>query len=325
MCGHLVVVVLLVLVSMKVLLLLLMLERMRVLGRGRHVLLLLLLLMLVRMGVLERGCHVLLLLLLLMLVRIGVLERGRHMLLLLLLLMLEMMRVLERGRHMLFLLLLLMLERVRVLERGRHLLLLLLLIHPCCWILGRAGSRLLLLFGIYCGTGLVHLPLWVGLQRGLLLLTLMVLLIGMLGIPYPGVCSLLISQLLFLSASLVSTFPLVVVRSPVVVFESFVVRLKGFLRDFVVLVWLALAFSMLKNSCAVYVHNPCSGLWLLLSLFQGKPVEGIGSFCLLSWEDIADSNSELFCIQEVFESNRCLSLMIDRVEVDDDSSGLVPG
>ena len=157
------------------------------------------------------------------------------------------------------------------------------------------------------------------------MLTLMVLLIGMLGIPYPGVCSLLISQLFFLSASLVSTFPFVVVRSPVVVFESFVVRLKGFLRDFVVLVWLALAFSMLKNSCAVYVHNPCSGLWLLLSLFQGKPVEGIGSFCLLSWEDVADSSSELFCVQEVFESNRCLSLMIDRVEVDDDSSGLVPG
>ncbi len=183
----------------------------------------------------------------------------------------------------------------------------------------------MLLFGRYCGAGPVHLPLWVALQRGLLLLTLMVLLIGMLGIPYPGVCSLLISQLLFLSASLVSTFPLVVVRSPVVVFESFVVRLKGFLRDFVVLVWLALAFSMLKNSCAVYVHNPCSGLWLLLSLFQGKPVEGIGSFCLLSWEDVADSSSELFCVQEVFESNRCLSLMIDRVEVDDDSSGLVPG
>ncbi len=166
------------------------------------------------------------------------------------------------------------------------------------------------MFGRYCGTGPVHLPLWVALQGGLLLLTLMVLLIGMLGIPYPGVCFLLISQLLFLSASLVSTFPLVVVRSPVVVFES--------------LVWLALAFSMLKNSCAVYVHNPCSGLWLLLSLFQDKPVEGIGSFCLLSWEDVIDSSSELFCVQEVFESNRRLSLMIDRVEVDDDSSGLVP-
>ncbi len=62
-------------------------------------------------------------------------------------------------------------------------------------------SRLLLLFGRYCGAGPVHLPLWVALQRGLLLLTLMVLLIGMLGIPYPGVCSLLISQLFFLSAS----------------------------------------------------------------------------------------------------------------------------
>jgi len=148
---------------------------------------------------------------------------------LLLLLMLERMRVLERGRHMLLLLLLLMLVRMRVLERGRHLLLLLLLIHPCCWVLGRAGSRLLLLFGRYCGAGPVHLPLWVALQRGLLLLTLMVLLIGMLGIPYPGVCSLLISQLFFLSASLVSTFPLVAVHSPVLVFETLVVQLKGFL------------------------------------------------------------------------------------------------
>ena len=181
------------------------------------------------------------------------------------------------------------------------------------------------MFGRYCGAGPVHLPLWVALQRGLLLLTLMVLLIAVLGIPCPGVCSLLISQLLFLSASLVSTFPLVVVHSPVVVFESLVVRLKGFLRDFGVLVWLALAFSMLKNSFAVYVHNPCSGLWLHLSLFQGRPVEGIGSFCLLSWEDVADSGSELFCVLEIFESNHRLSLMIDRVEVDDDSSGLVPG
>jgi hypothetical protein len=310
---------------MKVLLLLLMLERMRVLEGGRHMLLLLLLLMLVMMRVLERGRHVLLLLLLLMLVRMRGLERGRHMLLLLLLLMLEMMRVLERGRHMLLLLLLLMLERLRVLERGRHLLLLLLLIHPCCWVLGRAGGRLLLLFGRYCGVGPVHLPLWVALQRGLLLLTLTVLLIGMLDISCPGVCSLLISQLLFLSASLVSTFPLVVVHSPVVVFESLVVRLKDFLRDFGVLVWLALAFSMLKYSCAVYVHNPCSGLRLLLSLFQGKPVEGIGSFCLLSWKDVIDSSSELFCVQEVFKSNHSLSLMIDRVEVYDDRPGLVPG
>jgi hypothetical protein len=108
-------------------------------------------------------------------------------------------------------------------------LLLLLLIHHCCLVLGHAGSRLLLLFGRCCGAGPVHLPLWLALQRRLLLLTLMVLLIGMLGIPSPGVCSLLISQLLFLSASLVSTFPLVVVCSPVVVFESLVVRLKGFL------------------------------------------------------------------------------------------------
>jgi hypothetical protein len=82
---------------------------------------------------------------------------------------------------------------------------------------------------------------------------------------------------------------------------------------------------MLKNSCAVYVHNPGSGLWFLLSLFQGKPVEGIGSFCLLGWEDIVDSSSELFCVQEVSKSNRSLSLMIDRVEVYDDGSGLVPG
>ena len=175
------------------------------------------------------------------------------------------------------------------------------------------------MFGRYCGAGSVHLPLWVALQRGLLLLTLMVLLIAVLGIPCPGVCSLLISQLLFLSASLV------VVHSPVVVFESLVVRLKDFLRDFGVLVWLALAFSMLKYSCAVYVHNPCSGLRLLLSLFQGKPVEGIGSFCLLSWKDVIDSSSELFCVQEVFKSNHSLSLMIDRVEVYDDCPGLVPG
>lgn len=85
-----------------------------------------------------------------------------------------------------------------------------------------------------------------------------------------------------MSASFVSALPPVAVDSSVVFTGSFVVWLKGFLRDFRVFVWLTPALSILENGCAVFVHHSCSGLGLLLSLFLGNPVEGVGSFCLLS-------------------------------------------
>jgi hypothetical protein len=52
-------------------------------------------------------------------------------------------------------------------------------------------------------------------------------------------------------------------------------------------------------------------------------VEGNGSLCLLRWKDVAESDSESLAFQILLECHSCLSLVVNRGQVYDDSSSLM--
>ena len=134
------------------------------------------------------------------------------------------------------------------------------------------------------------------------------------------------------SPVLVSKLPLIpaVSVSPVVLSASFssfsclVVWSQDSFSDICVLVLPAGSFGVLEDSTPTFVYDTGSCHAVVQSSLCSKSVEGKSLWCLSSWEHVRDGGSQSrILLEELFKLNSSLSLVEERVQVDDDSSGFV--
>ena len=134
------------------------------------------------------------------------------------------------------------------------------------------------------------------------------------------------------SPVLVSKLPLVpaVSVSPVVLSASFssfsclVVWSQDSFSDICVLVLPAGSFGVLEDSTPTFVYDTGSCHAVVQSSLCSKSVEGKSLRGLSGWEYVRDGSSQSrILLEELFKLNSSLSLVEERVQVDDDSSGFV--